>query len=605
MKQIISILLCSALIQIPGHPGPLPRAQIRTLTFAEQAISAPLVSAHGAGGVFFLLVRRLHAIAAALTGDADFHEFWRARKRSLVGIAVGLGAYSLLTVSSNKLSQYFCDSAAIGPTGVGLGVMVFLATLVLAFGSVRLLHHWTEQRITEANEAFTRELRERLFRSLLRQEPRIAAEGELPGLYDAASTVAQRNVEHLLKRWQSVLHVVFGIIVLSQMNAGVAWTACAATVLLTGWSAGRMALLRQTSEESRLAINAARSAVEEITTAEKWFQLRANRLEDALGSFLHDRFQRAYDGVVRHSQAQHRHGIRQDVSSGILLMDLPMVWAILNLYLFHQPSLGQMLAIVSLSWHIHYKISGLFESSRQFAASQFSLDQVRAQLSSITPANAEGDAITQSDIRCRNLGFQDDGQWILRGVDFNLPAGKTLQVLGESGAGKTTLLRMLAGILSPSSGHIEIGGKAPRSVLRDLAYVSQDYPFFRAFSIRENLLLFKPDATDAELHDALSAAAADFVGSKWNAPMTKLSGGERQRLALAGALLRKPSVLFLDEPARSLDEGNRLKIETTLRALQRQGVTLVIAAHEPLPLEGYQLSLEKRIAPPAPILSAG
>ena len=143
-------------------------------------------------------------------------------------------------------------------------------------------------------------------------------------------------------------------------------------------------------------------------------------------------------------------------------------------------------------------------------------------------------------------------RWILRDVDLELAHGEWLAVTGTTGAGKTTLADAMLMLLRPDTGQIRIDGKVADEDLasrwRDqAAYVPQDVVLFDA-TIRDNLKLYVPDATDAELEEALRQAAGEFVmerlpegldsrtgpGGRW------LSGGERQRIGIARSLLRRP-----------------------------------------------------------------
>jgi ATP-binding cassette subfamily C protein len=162
--------------------------------------------------------------------------------------------------------------------------------------------------------------------------------------------------------------------------------------------------------------------------------------------------------------------------------------------------------------------------------------------------------------------------------------------VGPSGAGKSTLADLLLGLLSPTDGSIVVDGKPLEE--KDLAiwrnrigYVPQE-TFLLNDTIRANLELAKPNATDAELLSALEAAAADgfvlqpsrgldcMIGDRG----VRLSGGERQRIALARALLRRPAVLILDEATSSLDAENQNRIQQAIEKMHGQ-LTIITIAH--------------------------
>jgi ATP-binding cassette subfamily C protein CydD len=178
------------------------------------------------------------------------------------------------------------------------------------------------------------------------------------------------------------------------------------------------------------------------------------------------------------------------------------------------------------------------------------------------------------------------------GVDLELPAGSITALVGESGAGKSTLARLLIGLARPESGRILVNGQdltllEPESWRSKLAWVPQT-PFFTAGTIRENLLLGRPDADEHEIDAALEAAAADrFIGALSHGLDTVLgdrgaglSGGELRRLALARAYLCHATLVVLDEPTAGLDpESERLVCEA-LERLARGRTVLVISHRE-------------------------
>ena len=181
------------------------------------------------------------------------------------------------------------------------------------------------------------------------------------------------------------------------------------------------------------------------------------------------------------------------------------------------------------------------------------------------------------------------------GLSLDLKRGETLGLVGESGAGKSTLADVLMGLIAPDSGTLcvdgsEITGPARMRWRASVAYVPQDAFLFHD-SIRRNLLWAKPDASDDELHQALTRAAADFVLQLPKGLDTMvgdggvlLSGGERQRIALARALLKRPALLILDEATSALDRGNETRIRQAIENLHGD-LTVVIIGHRLATLE--------------------
>jgi ATP-binding cassette subfamily B protein len=180
---------------------------------------------------------------------------------------------------------------------------------------------------------------------------------------------------------------------------------------------------------------------------------------------------------------------------------------------------------------------------------------------------------------------------VLRGVCLELEPGQTLGLTGVTGSGKTTLLQLVPRLADPASGRITLDGTdiraVPLAALRArVGCAFEDATLFSA-SVRENVSLGAPEATDSEIEQALTAAQADFVHDlPWGLDtrigeqgMT-LSGGQRQRVALARAILARPSVLVLDDPLSALDVHTEEKVSRALRQVLA-GTTALIVAHRP------------------------
>lgn len=210
------------------------------------------------------------------------------------------------------------------------------------------------------------------------------------------------------------------------------------------------------------------------------------------------------------------------------------------------------------------------------------------------PEAGPAEASLNDGLRFEKVSFLYDGdsdEAALRDVDLLIPAGKVTALLGPSGCGKTTLANMAAGLTSPSAGRMTIDGveldpASRRAWRRRVAYVQQE-PFLLNGSIRENLLLADPSATESRMLAALSDASASFVtGLPDGLDCTvgdrgaRLSGGQRQRIALARALLRRPQLLILDEATSALDWKNQAAFNSALERLSAQ-MTVIIVAHRP------------------------
>jgi tungstate transport system ATP-binding protein len=172
------------------------------------------------------------------------------------------------------------------------------------------------------------------------------------------------------------------------------------------------------------------------------------------------------------------------------------------------------------------------------------------------------------------------GKTIVGPVDLDLSGSGVTVVMGPNGAGKTTLLRMLHGLARLSDGHIDWAIPLHQAQTRQ-GFVFQA-PIVLRRSVRDNI------AFPLILHGTARRAARDRadhwgsrvgLGDMLSRPARVLSGGEKQKLALARALIRDPSVLFLDEPTASLDGRSMREIEAILLTAAREGTKIVIATH--------------------------
>ncbi len=182
------------------------------------------------------------------------------------------------------------------------------------------------------------------------------------------------------------------------------------------------------------------------------------------------------------------------------------------------------------------------------------------------------------------------GDPVLRGVSFAAAPGRRTAIVGPSGAGKSTILGLIERFYDPASGVVRLGGVDVRSLPREelrarIGYVEQDAPVL-AGTIRENLLLGTPDASDDRCIEVLHAVnlgdVLDRDPAGLDAPVGEdgimLSGGERQRLAIARALIAAPPILLLDESTSSLDGVNEQKMRLAIDAVA-EGRTLIVIAH--------------------------
>src|SRR6195952_636983 len=198
--------------------------------------------------------------------------------------------------------------------------------------------------------------------------------------------------------------------------------------------------------------------------------------------------------------------------------------------------------------------------------------------------------VTSGNVRFDDVRFSYDPERpILKGLSFDVPAGKTVAIVGPSGAGKSTISRLLFRLYDVSGGHILIDGQDIRHVTQSslrasIGMVPQDTVLFND-TIRYNIRYGRWDATDAEVEEAASLAQIDgFIRLSPQGYETevgerglKLSGGEKQRVGIARTVLKAPPILLLDEATSALDSHTEQEIQDALEKVSRNRTSLVIA----------------------------
>ncbi len=187
-------------------------------------------------------------------------------------------------------------------------------------------------------------------------------------------------------------------------------------------------------------------------------------------------------------------------------------------------------------------------------------------------------------LKKRLKGYKSD---FILDVDISIRKGSFITIFGRSGAGKTTLLKMLAGLLKPDEGFIEVSGKVwydstmgidlpPQK--RRVGVVFQDYALFPNMTVEENIL-YGMEKKDEDLLEML-LSLTELKELRKRKPQS-LSGGQKQRVALARAVARKPDILLLDEPLSALDIDMRKKLQEELQMIHRTfSLTTFLISHD-------------------------
>jgi ATP-binding cassette subfamily B multidrug efflux pump len=254
---------------------------------------------------------------------------------------------------------------------------------------------------------------------------------------------------------------------------------------------------------------------------------------------------------------------------------------------------GLVIRIVNMSGWIMWVVTGIFEN---IGMVQDGLQTISQPVSVTDREQAKPLAVSRGEVRFEHVDFHyGKKSGIIGDLNLTIKPGEKIGLIGPSGAGKSTLVNLLLRLYDVQGGSILIDGQniaevGQESLRERIGMITQDTSLLHR-SIRDNLLYGKPDATDAELWEAVHKARADefipllsdaegrtgfdaHVGERG----VKLSGGQRQRIAIARVLLKDAPILIMDEATSALDSEVEAAIQESLETLM-QGKTVIAIAH--------------------------
>jgi len=349
-------------------------------------------------------------------------------------------------------------------------------------------------------------------------------------------------------------------------------------------------------------------------TAHRRYRLQ-RRASSAMNSLLHDNLAgiRQIKSFVREREEHTRFNAVSDRLRHATLVVM-RVWAVYNPSMYLIGSLGiilvvwvgaravlggamvvgDLIAFLMLTGFLYEPINKLHQLNQLVQAGRAAGERVFEIMDQ--PIEPGWDVQTASrrisgDVRYENVSFNygDEHSPALQQINFHARSGETIALVGTTGAGKSTLVNLLSRFYELSAGEIFVDEKPIRSygvrALREMVGLVTQESFLFNGTIRENLLLGKPDATDEELLKAAQAANArafidrlpNGLGSMVGERGVKLSVGEKQRLSIARALLKDPPILILDEATASVDTTTERLIQQALENLMFHRTCIVIA----------------------------
>lgn len=268
----------------------------------------------------------------------------------------------------------------------------------------------------------------------------------------------------------------------------------------------------------------------------------------------------------------------------------------LGSYLIVQGKLtaGQFVSFITALIMLYTPIKGLGNNAKSMTTCLCAMERVVAKLDKKSGIIDKPDAINFPDFKDKitfeNINFEyKKDKPVLKNISFEVPKGETIALVGNSGGGKTTIVNLLPRFYKLKKGAIKIDGISINDIkLNDLrahiAIVFQDNFLFEG-TIRDNILLGKLDATDAELHNAIkNSYLEDFINSLENGLDTQigergvlLSGGQKQRIGIARAFLKNAPILILDEATSALDNQAEHIVQQAIDNLMKDRTVFVIA----------------------------
>ena len=522
---------------------------------------------------------------------------WRYRWRVGIALAFMVGA-KVANVSVPLLLKELVDNLAIKP-GDAAALLVVPVGLLITYGALRLSTSlFTELReliFAKATEGTARSISLQVFRHLHALSLRFHLERQTGGMtrdIERGTRAVHSLISYSLYSIVPTLIEVALVLTLLAVKfdvwfAGITVAALVLyisfTVVVTEW---RTQFRKQMNELDSTAHSKAIDSLLNYETV-KYFNnedFEARRYDESL-----EKLRRA-SLKSQTTLSLLNTGQQMIIATALVLM----LWRATEGVVAGRMTLGDLVMINAFMIQLYIPLNFLGVIYREIKQALTDLDKMFGLLERNREVDDQPGAVPmevpEGVVRFENVGFAYDPERpILQGVSFEVPAGKTVAVVGASGAGKSTLARLMYRFYDVSSGRITIDGQDIRAVTQTslraaIGLVPQDTVLFND-TVAYNIAYGQPGATQAQVESAArSAFIHDFIAATPKGYQTmvgerglKLSGGEKQRVAIARTLLKNPPVLIFDEATSALDSANERAIQAELRSVAAGKTALVIA----------------------------
>lgn len=503
----------------------------------------------------------------------------------LVGLDVQQGSVGWL---AEFVSSAF-ELANLRPTLVTVLVVFVLFSTLLA-----LLTRWQTTFNFKLQQNFTAFLRQRLYRAIANTNWLAFTRSRSSDFTHALTTELDRigaATNFLLRLITDTVLVTVYVLLALRLSLAMTTLAFGAGVVLLLLLRKKAQAARWTGEDISLATNGMyAAAIEHLSGMKTAKSYGVEESNAGIFSKLTDRVAKMrLNGTRNYAETAFWFTVGSVVILSVILyvsfelLKIPAAGLLLLLFLFNR--------MIPFFRNIQQSYQQFLNALPAFAGVMEIQDRCEA---AAEPEGATSEEVKlRQSIRLEDISFSyDDKQmsFALRDVDLTIRVGETTAIVGPSGAGKSTIADLIMGLILPDRGSIMVDETSLRPELMkswrsQIGYVAQDTFLFND-TVRANLLWASPEASDEDIDRALWLAAADDFVSHLPYGMetvlgdrgVRLSGGERQRLALARALLRRPSLLILDEATSALDSENERRIQSAIEGLHGR-MTILIITH--------------------------